>query len=188
MSKDITDNQYVEILRQAVAEIKTTRVNIARQVNSEITSVYWNIGKLLYEQNLKDGYGSGVVKRLSIDLKEHFPDMGLSPRNLWDMKRFYERYYQVEAKLRQAVAVLPWGHNLLLLNKLNDDSATAFYAQQCLDKGWSRDLLLNAIKMNSYAACAKEVKTNNFDLVLPELQAMLIQEINSPSTQLDDQP
>ena len=35
--------------------------------------------------------------------------MGLSPRNLWDMKRFYERYYQVDTKLLQAVAVLPRG-------------------------------------------------------------------------------
>lgn len=27
------------------------------------------------------------------------------------MKRFYERYYQADQKLLQAVAVLPWGHN-----------------------------------------------------------------------------
>jgi len=37
--------------------------------------------------------------------------MGLSPRNLWDMKRFYERYYQADEKLRRTVAVLPWRHN-----------------------------------------------------------------------------
>ena len=34
--------------------------------------------------------------------------MGVSPRNLWDMKPFYERYYQADLKLQQAVAVLPW--------------------------------------------------------------------------------
>ena len=38
--------------------------------------------------------------------------MGLSPRNLWDMKRFYERYNAYASKLRQLVSVLPWGHNL----------------------------------------------------------------------------
>jgi len=36
--------------------------------------------------------------------------MGLSPRNLWDMKRFYERYHLADEKLRSCVAVLPWGH------------------------------------------------------------------------------
>ena len=44
--------------------------------------------------------------------------MGLSPRNLWNMKRFYERYYQADTKLQQLVAVLPWGHNLVLINHL----------------------------------------------------------------------
>ena len=37
--------------------------------------------------------------------------MGLSPRNLWDMKRFYLRYCKNDKKVRQAVAVLPWSHN-----------------------------------------------------------------------------
>jgi hypothetical protein len=49
------------------------------------------LGKLLFEKQLADDYGSVVVNQLSVDLKTDFPDMGLSPRNLWDMKRFYER-------------------------------------------------------------------------------------------------
>ena len=104
-------------MQQAVSEIQTARTTVARQVNTTVNSVYWNIGKLLFDRNLESGYGSGVVKRLSVDLKEQFPDKGLSPRNLWNMKRLYERYYQEDTKLLQAVAVLPWGHNLLLLDK-----------------------------------------------------------------------
>ena len=49
------------------------------------------------------------MNKQDITTKIEFPDMGLSPRNLWDMKRFYERYYQVDTKLLQAVAVLPRG-------------------------------------------------------------------------------
>lgn len=33
------------------------------------------------------------------------------------MKRFYLRYVNADENLRQAIAVLPWGHNLLILNK-----------------------------------------------------------------------
>lgn len=102
--------------------------------------------------------------------------MGVSPRNLWDMKRFYERYYQADTKLRQAVAVLPWSHNLLLLSKVKDDAAIEFYATQVVEKGWSRDLLLNAIKMNSYAQRAKEL-SNNFVATLPEAQASYANEV-----------
>jgi len=42
--------------------------------------------------------------------------MGLSPRNLWDMKRFYERYHLADEKLRSCVAVLPWGHKSFFLH------------------------------------------------------------------------
>ena len=46
-----------------------------------------------------------------------------SPRNLWDMKKFYLRYNEEDTKLRQAVALLPWSHNLLLMTyNLSPDS------------------------------------------------------------------
>ena len=116
MNNKLTINQaeYSTILQQAVAEIRGARTLIAQQLNSTVNSIYWNLGKLLSEKQIEKGYGSGVVKQLSIDLKNEFPDMGLSPRNLWDMKRFYERYYQADTKLRQAVAVLPSIHPKIL--------------------------------------------------------------------------
>nr|WP_223129345.1 DUF1016 N-terminal domain-containing protein [Sinomicrobium weinanense] len=42
---------------------------------------------------------ASVVNRLSVDLKSECPDMGVSPRNLWDMKRFYERYRDASMRL-----------------------------------------------------------------------------------------
>ena len=77
MTKEIriNDSEYAQILQQAVSEIQTARTTVARQVNTTVNSVYWNIGKLLFDRNLESGYGSGVVKRLSVDLKEQFPDM-----------------------------------------------------------------------------------------------------------------
>jgi len=183
MSKDkptalhLDDPEYGEMLRQAISQIRTARVLIAKQVNSSTQSVYWNLGRLLFEKQLQEGYGSGVVKQLSIDLKSEFPDMGLSPRNLWNMKRFYERYYQADTILLQAVAVLPWGHNLLLLDKLQSQEAVGFYANETLTKGWSRDLLLNAIKMDSYGQAQKQIKTHNFDQTLPAPHADYANEV-----------
>jgi len=43
--------------------------------------------------------------------------MGLSPRNLWYMKRYYELYYKVDTKVQRSVALLPWGHNVVLMDK-----------------------------------------------------------------------
>lgn len=179
MSKqlNINQNEYNTILQQAVAEIHSARNVVAKQLASAANSVYWNLGKLLFEKQLEEGYGSGVVKQLSVDLKNEFPDMGLSPRNLWNMKRYYERYYQVDTKLLQSVAVLPWGHNLLILDKVQMLDAVGFYANEATTKGWSRDILLNAIKMDSYAYAQKQIKSHNFNETLPNIDADYANEV-----------
>ena len=103
--------------------------------------------------------------------------MGLSPRNLWDMKRFYERFKDSDEKLRQAVAVLPWGHILRLMQKFdNDDNAILYYANETVVKGWNRDLLLNAIKMEMHLTQKPAVVDNNFAQVLPATQALYANE------------
>jgi DUF1016 N-terminal domain len=107
----IIDNaEYEIILEGCISQIQHARRAVAKQLNGSLMGIYWYIGSVLTEKQLSEGYGSGTVGRLSSDLKTEFPDMGLSPRNLWDMKRFYERYKDADAKLRQAVAVFHRGH------------------------------------------------------------------------------
>lgn len=114
------DYHYAEILQQAVTEIKLARLSIAKQINMAANGVYWNLGKILSEKKIEKGHGAGVVNRLSVDLKAEFPDMGLSPRNLWNMKRFYERYAQADPKLQRCVAVLRCAFiETMIMNKLN---------------------------------------------------------------------
>jgi len=88
----IQENEYKELLLQTVAVIEHARINVARRIAVTTSNTYWEIGKLLHEKKLESRHGSGVVKRLSVDLKERYPDMGLSPRQLWNMKAFYVRY------------------------------------------------------------------------------------------------
>lgn len=52
--------------------------------------------------------------------------------------------------LRQLVAGIPWGHNLLILNKLTEPAARLFYLRATAQFGWSRNVLLNQIKAGSY--------------------------------------
>ncbi|MCU0323707.1 MAG: PDDEXK nuclease domain-containing protein [Spirosomaceae bacterium] len=165
------DYNYAEILQQAVAEIQSARLSIAKQINMAANGVYWNLGKILSEKKIEKGHGAGVVNRLSVDLKAEFPDMGLSPRNLWNMKRFYERYAQADPKLQRYVAVLPWRHNLLLLEKTNTDDEVLFYAEKVIALGWSRDILLNYLKADAYQNEKSLPKTHNFKETLPEIVA-----------------
>ena len=181
----IESSNYDEILRHAVAVIEHARTEIARHVNGYVSTAYWEIGQMLHERKIESGYGDRVVRRLSMDLKERYPKLGVSPRNLWDMKKFYERFCHSDIKVRQAVALLPWGHILRLLQKVgNDDAAMLFYAQETRSKGWNRDLLLNAIKLNMYETQALARVDNNFDRTLPAEQAQYANEVFNSSYNL----
>lgn len=181
---DFSESEYSELLNTAITQINTARNSLAVKINTTVSSVYWNLGKLLYDKKIENGYGSNIINRLSVDLKSQFSDMGLSPRNLWNMKLFYERYKDASQKLLHAVAVLQWGHNLLLLNKKLSDDETYFYATESVEKNWNRDLLLNAIKMNTFALNKNAIKDNNFDKTLPQIQSQMANEILKDSYNL----
>ena len=177
VSRTYNEEEYNELLRQAVAVIETSRLQIAKQLNTVAMSSYWEIGKLLEECKLDSKHGDGVVERLSVDLKAKYPDMGLSPRNLWDMKRFYLRYNDCDTKLRQAVAVLPWGHNLLLMSYDLASEHVVFYANEVVAKGWSRDMLRHALKSEYHLSIQAVEKSNNFTTTLPTQQAEYANEV-----------
>lgn len=175
--KNLSENEYANILSTAINQIQASRNAIAAQINTAANSTYWNLGKLLHDRKIEGGYGSNIINRLSIDLKSSFPDMGLSPRNLWNMKLFYERYANSDKKLLQAVAVLQWGHNLLMINKKLSDEEAYYYATESVLKNWNRNLLLNAIKMDSFSLNKNAFRDNNFSKTLPALQASQANEI-----------
>ena len=172
------------MLQHAVAVIENARLEIAKHINGNIASAYWEIGKMLHERKVESRHGDGVVRQLSVDLKERYPKMGLSPRNLWYMKRFYLRYCGSDIKVQRSVALLPWSHNVYLLGKNLDDSATLYYAQETIEKGWNRDLLLNAIKLNMYESQLATKVDNNFSRTLPMEQAQYANEVFSSSYNL----
>lgn len=87
------------------------------------------------------------------------------------MKRFYERFSESDPIVQQAVALLPWGHTLKLMQKFGDDNeAILYYAQETTAKGWSRDLLTSAISRQMHLR-KNEPADNNFALTLPAAQA-----------------
>ena len=175
--QNLTENEYTELLNTAKAQINAARNAIAVQVNSTANSTYWNIGKLLHEKKIEGGYGGKVINRLSVDLMQSFPDMGLSPRNLWNMKLFYERYIDSDKKLLQAVAVLQWGHNLLLINKKLSDEETFYYATESVLKNWNRDLLLD-VEL-ALQDVNKPIAVSDYELLVPkkELQTLVLNEM-----------
>ena len=163
--QNISESEYSAILRQAVAVIDNTKAAVAKSVCAAVGSAHWELGKLLYDRKLDSIHGSSVVRRLSADLKERFPQMGMSPRNLWYMRRFYERFCNSDPKVQQPVALLPWGHTLqlkhisllllILLISISANAQTEVGEQASLSKGnelsklnWEQSLPTDSLPMN----------------------------------------
>ena len=77
--------------------------------------------------------------------------------------------------LQQLVAKLPWGQNVILIEKVKDLRARLWYVQQTITHGWSRNLLALQIKSAAYEQRGKAV--HNFHATLPPLQSDLAAQI-----------
>ncbi len=161
------EKEYLDFLNEIKQNFINSRIKAVRAINSELIILYWNIGKLILERQKEYGWGKSIVEKLSKDLQKELPNQsGFSSRNLWDMRRFYERY-QNEPKLRQLVAEIPWGHHLLILNKIVDFKEAHYYFKASSELGWSRNVLLNQINADLFHRVLPENKQHNFNRVLP---------------------
>lgn len=160
-------NDYFEFLSTIKNRIRNARISAARVVNKELNSLYWDIGKHIVEKQEKLGWGKSVVERLSHDLMAEFPgSSGFSPQNLWLMRQFFLEYRD-SSILQQLVGELPWGQNLLIMQKVKTDKERAYYLKATIEMGWSRNVLLNQIKANAYERHALKTKQHNFERALP---------------------
>ena len=132
--------------------------------------------------------GKGHVDRLAADLQRAFPGMEGSRRsNIWRMRAFYVAYtgrtWKSAAQpaadldginLPQVVGEIPWGHNIVLLEKLKAPRERLWYARKAVQHGWSRATLVHQIELDLYGREGKAI--TNFPLTLPAPQSDLAQQ------------
>ena len=92
---------------------------------------------------------------------------------------------EVVEKLQQLVAEIPWGHNLLILNKLSEPKERLYYLYTSAQCGWTRSVLLNQIKAGAYERSLAEGKAHNFPVALPEHLAEQAEEALKSSYNLE---
>jgi len=164
--KNVISREYAVFLKEIKSRIVSARIHAVRSINNELIKLYWDIGKTITERQKKYKWGDSVVEHLARDLRKTFSgSFGFSERNLWNMRRFYEEYKD-KPFLQQAVAEIPWGHNLLIMEKVSGDKERQYYISSSRDLGWSRNVLLNQIKAGAYEFSLRQ-KTHNFSKVLP---------------------
>lgn len=188
---DIKD--YQSLLTDIKARIRNAQTKAALAINAEMTMLYWDIGKTINQLQNEQGWGATVTARLANDIKNELPELkGFSERNLKFMVQFYKEYNldfligkqavsqlenanQINTEfMKQAVSQIPWGHNILLMQKIKDKQIRFWSVQQTLLNGWSRDVLSLMIKSDLHLRQGEAI--NNFSKTLPDPQSDLVKE------------
>lgn len=169
---------YSEFLKVLKSRIETAQLRAAASVNIELTTLYWDIGQRLSKKTNQQGWGTKVVERLAADLADAFPGVaGFSKRNLELMRQFAESY--PDGIYEAAVSQIPWGHNIVLMQRLERLEERLWYAQQTIQNGWSRNVLVMWIESQLHKRKGKAV--NNFGMTMPKSQSDLaIESLKDP--------
>jgi hypothetical protein len=106
MTKMTTIPENYKNVRAGIIELlKAARSAAARNVNSIMTAVYWDIGRRIvqFEQGGENRaeYGEQLIQQLSGDLTRQF-GRGFGRANLWQMRAFFRTW--PEAKILQTSA------------------------------------------------------------------------------------
>ena len=145
MDSGLSRLSYEEFLRKLKEQIRNAQVKAALAVNQELVLLYWQIGKEILYRQQQQGWGSKVISRLATDLRKAFPDIkGFSSRNLLYMRAFAEAYPD-ETIVQQVVALIPWGHNVRILDGVKTSEERMSYIQQTIQYGWSRNILIHQV-------------------------------------------
>ncbi|MDO5398332.1 MAG: DUF1016 N-terminal domain-containing protein [bacterium] len=113
----INDSRYLSVIETIKHEIINSQFKATMSVNRELVLLYYNIGCIINKNKI---WGNKFIENLSKDIKLAFPESkGYSVRNLKYMAKFAEEYTDKEF-VQQVVAQIPWGHNIVLLDKITD--------------------------------------------------------------------
>ncbi len=167
----IVVRDYKDFFKEIKEKVLSSQIKAVLSVNRELIALYWEIGAKLHAKQKNEGWGSRVVQRLANDLKSAFPDMkGFSLTNIKYMMQFAKEYPDFLIS-QQIVGQIPWGHNILLLQKLTSIEERFWYAHKTLENGWSRSALLHWLDSGLHKREGKAI--TNFQVTLPNPQSDL---------------
>jgi predicted nuclease of restriction endonuclease-like (RecB) superfamily len=176
MTKEFLATQdYRIFIMQIKQSIQQAKNKAIRSVNSELISLYYNLGKQIIEKQKQTDWGEDLIGQLEVDLRRAFPaSTGFSRRNLNYMRKFYN-FFGSNEKVPQTVAQIPWGHIRLILDKIKDYVEAEFYVQKTIENSWSRVILDHQIDLKLYQRQGKII--SNFKTTVDAQEVALIQNI-----------
>ena len=170
--------EYISIVENIKHEITAAQYRAAVHVNADLLLLYHSIGCIINDHK---SWGNKFIDNLATDIKMSFPESkGYSVRNLKYMAKFAEAYPDREF-VQQVVAQIPWGHNIILMDKVSNPDERVWYIQKAIENSWSRNVLAHQIESGLYNRQVSAEKVSNFEHRLPSPQSELaVQTMKDP--------
>lgn len=176
---------YKEWIADLKLRYRKSQIKAAIKVNGEMLQFYWTLGRDILAMKADSKWGTGFLKRLSLDLQQEFQGhSGLSYSNLKYARQWYLFYHERITNRQQLVGNLdipevfthvPWGHHIAIISKTKDLDAALFYIHKVVEENMSRSTLIHSIEANLYENTGKAL--TNFSDTLPQVQGELAKEI-----------
>lgn len=129
------EKKNMKMIEEIKDVIISSRNKVAYEVNNTMLLAYWNVGRIIVENeqngSIKAEYGKQVMRKLSKELKKILGS-GFSVSNLFNMRKLYITY----PKFQTLSGKLSWSHYCELLSIENDDER-CFYERECVNSNWS---------------------------------------------------
>ena len=155
------DNRFYAEVATLLAE---ARSNAYRVVNAVMVETYWNVGRRIIEQEQKGktraDYGDYLISGLSRYLTDIL-GKGFSEPNLWNMRKFYMTYPNLEQFSSQWLENLSWT-NICIIMRLDSSAERDYYMHEAASENWSKRVLERNIRSGYYRrliSTQKGVKT-----------------------------
>ena len=136
-----------DFYKKVVKLLKEARNSVVRTINKTMVYTYFEIGKIIVEEEQKGKtraeYGTKLLKELSKRLVNEF-GKGFSVTNLKQMRQFYLTYQKqqipsVKSEKGQTLSDefnLSWSHYLMLM-RIDDPQERSFYEKEAIINNWS---------------------------------------------------
>jgi len=198
MTELVKETDYRQWIVSIKQRVQASQIKAAVAVNRELLELYWFLGEQILEKQQTAKWGDGFLGQMSKDLLAEFPEIkGFSRRNLFYIRKWVafwsgakpivqqvaaQRFAivpQVAAQLtldgKQLVSQIPWGHNMLLLDKFEAPTEALFYVQKTIENNWSRAVLTHQIESGLHLRAGQAI--NNFEATLPKPESDLAKQL-----------
>ena len=194
--KELVSQEYKIWLESLKNKFRSSQIKASIKVNTTLLEFYWDLGEQIVEKQQEYKWGSGFLEKLSRDLSAEFPDVkGFSYTNVKNIRQWFVFWQQLVGELKTTksqqlvgessvgktkqivsqIFMIPWGHNIAIIQKCKNIDEAIYYVQNTLKNGISRSVLVHQIESNLYERNGKAL--TNFENTLPPIQSDLAKEI-----------